>query len=257
MKLGFDEMKTFLDEKANFYNCQEFITDDPISVPHLFKEKRDIEIAGFLTAAISWGNRATIIKNATGLMGRMDFAPYDFVVNAGINDMKGFKTFVHRTFNGDDCIYFLESLRNIYVEKGGLENIFATPVHQGKSIRESLIQFRNIFFGWKHPGHARKHIADVELNASAKRLNMFLRWLVRRDAGKVDFGLWQQIEPSMLYCPLDVHTGHVARSLGLLTRKSNDWKAVEELTHQLRLLDPSDPVKYDFALFGLGIHEKF
>jgi uncharacterized protein (TIGR02757 family) len=257
MKLGFEVMKSFLDEKSKFYNSQEFIANDPIAVPHLFKEKEDIEIAGFLTATIAWGNRASIIKNATELVRRMDFAPYDFIVHAGDNDISGFKTFVHRTFNGDDCIYFLESLRHIYLEKGGLENLFITPVLHGKSIRESLIHFRNVFFGFKHPGHAHKHIADVEKNASAKRLNMFLRWLVRRDTGKVDFGLWQQIEPSMLFCPLDVHSGRVARSLGLLTRKSNDWKAVEELTRQLRLFDPSDPVKYDFALFGLGIHEKF
>lgn len=257
MKLGFEEMKSFLDEKAYLYNSPAFIADDPIAVPHLFKQKEDIEIAGFLTATIAWGNRTSIIKNATELVRRMDFAPYDFIVNAGDNEIRGFTTFVHRTFNGDDCIYFLESLRNIYLEKGGLEHVFAAPVLQGKSIRESLIHFRNVFFDFKHPGHARKHIADVEKNASAKRLNMFLRWLVRRDTGKVDFGVWHQIKPSMLYCPLDVHSGRVARSLGLLARKSNDWKAVEELTHQLRIFDHSDPVKYDFALFGLGIHEKF
>jgi uncharacterized protein (TIGR02757 family) len=256
MKIKPGEMKSFLDEKADLYNRHDFIAADPVSVPHLFTSKSDIEISAFLTATIAWGNRPSIIKNATGLVRQMDFVPYDFIIQAGENDLNRFGKFVHRTFNGSDCVFFIRSLQRIYREKGGLEQVFMAKMLQGKTLRDSLIYFRKTFFEIKHPGHARKHVADVENNASAKRLNMFLRWMVRRD-GRVDFGLWHGISPSMLFCPLDVHTGRVARSLGLLTRKSNDWLAVEELTGQLRLLDPDDPVKYDYALFGLGIHEKF
>jgi uncharacterized protein (TIGR02757 family) len=257
MKIGSKELKSFLDEKTALYNRPEFIPGDPVSVPHLFVEKNDIEITGFLTATIAWGNRTSIINNATGLVRQMDFSPYDFVLHAGEDDMRRFSKFVHRTFNGDDCIYFLKALKNIYHEHDGLEQVFTKPIRDGKTLKESLIRFRKIFFTWKHTVHTLKHVADVEKNASAKRLCMFLRWMVRRDRGNVDFGLWPEISPSLLFCPLDVHSGRVARSLGILTRKSNDWIAVEELTSQLRLLDPSDPAKYDFALFGLGIHEKF
>jgi uncharacterized protein (TIGR02757 family) len=257
MKIPFDEMKGFLDDKVDLYNRHTFIHNDPISVPHLFTQKQDIEIAGFLTAIIAWGNRVTIIKNATELVRRMDFAPYAFISQAGEGDLKVFKTFIHRTFNGNDCIYFLQSLQNIYQNRGGLESIFSDVKTGGKTIREALIYFRHIFLASQVNSHAGKHIADVEKNASAKRLNMFLRWMVRRDNRNVDFGLWQTVKPSVLFCPLDVHSGNVARKLGLLTRKSNDWKAVEELTHQLRMFDPDDPVKYDFALFGIGVNEQF
>jgi len=257
MKIEWMELKSFLDEKTALYNRPEFIPGDPVSVPHLFVEKNDIEIAGFLTAIMAWGNRASIINSATSLVRQMDFSPYDFILNAGEKDLARFRKFVHRTFNGDDCFYFLKTLKIIYHEYGGLEQIFTEPVRQGKTLKESLIRFRKIFFTGKHSGHVLKHVADVEKNASAKRLCMFLRWMVRRDKGNVDFGLWQEISPSLLFCPLDVHSGRVARSLNLLTRKSNDWIAVEELTSQLRSFDPCDPVKYDFALFGLGIYENF
>ncbi|MEZ5147511.1 MAG: TIGR02757 family protein [Bacteroidales bacterium] len=250
-------LKVFLDEKHDQYNRPEFITDDPISVPHLFTQKEDIEIAGLLTATIAWGNRRSIINNAKALLRRTDFAPFDFVKNSSEADLEVFANFVHRTFNGSDCIYFWKALQNIYNNHGGLESVFHKGFEKELSIKSAISHFRNIFFSMDHPEHVRKHVADPEKNASAKRLNMFLRWMARGDDRSVDFGLWKKIPASALMCPLDVHTGNVGRKLGLLSRKANDWKSVEELTEGLRNFDPNDPVKYDFALFGLGIYEKF
>jgi uncharacterized protein (TIGR02757 family) len=252
-----DELKALLEEMHDHYNRREFIENDPISVPHLFSQKEDIEIVGFLTASISWGTRKSIIANARELMRRMDFAPFGFVKGFSNHELEIFGQFVHRTFNGSDCVYFLKSIRNIYSAHGGFENVFTQPVINGLSLKESIIYFRKIFFELPYPEHALKHIANPEKNASCKRINMFLRWMVRHDNRGVDFGLWKQIKPRMLYCPLDVHTGNVARKLGLLRRKANDWKSVEELTGRLKLFDPNDPVKYDFALFGTGIYETF
>lgn len=250
------ELKSFLDQKADQYNRPEFIEADPVQVPHLFSEKENIEISAFLTATIAWGNRASIIKNATRLMQWMDFRPHDFILNASQEEINFLGKFVHRTFNSDDCIYFIQALRNIYRNHDGLGGVFVKGYQSKGSVKEALIYFYNVFFDL--PGErTRKHVADVKKGASAKRLNMFLRWMVRSDDRGVDFGLWKEIPPAGLFLPLDVHTGRIARKLGLLTRKSNNWKAVEEVTASLRRFDPADPVKYDYALFGLGIFENF
>lgn len=252
MKNDFEELKSFLNSKAELYNQPGFIENDPISIPHLFAKKEDIEIAGFLSATIAWGNRKIILRNARNLMEMMEFSPFDFVMNFRDNDLKPFQKFVHRTFNANDLEFFLWSLKNIYQEHGGLEIVF-----QNKSeIKEAILYFRNVFFELDFPARTSKHIANPAKNSSAKRLNMFLRWMVRKDNKGVDFGIWKTLKPSMLYCPLDVHSGRVARQLGLLNRKQDDWKAVDELTAKLRTFDPIDPVKYDFALFGLGVNEK-
>lgn len=250
------DLKNFLDEKVEEFNRPEFIETDPIQVAKQFSEKENVEIAGFLTATISWGNRAVIIKNAFRLMELLDNQPHDFVLNASDNDLKGINRFVHRTFNGSDLVYFIQSLQNIYRNYGGLQNIFEDGYKNGNSVFMALSHFHNIFF--EHSGErTRKHISNVKKGASAKRLNMYLRWMCRTDNAGVDFGLWNGIPASALMLPLDVHTGNVGRKLGLLQRRSNDWKAVDEITSTLRSFDPSDPIKYDFALFGLGVFEKF
>jgi uncharacterized protein (TIGR02757 family) len=252
------ELKEFLDEKYLQYNRLSFIASDPISIPRRFSSKQDIEIAGFFAATIAWGQRPTIIKNANRLMDWMDERPHDFILNHSPKDLKPFKTFVHRTFNGTDCLYFIHALRHIYREHKSLEEVFV----QGKSETEkdckaALIRFRERFFQLPHPERTGKHVSNPAEGSAAKRLNMFLRWMVRQDKGGVDFGIWKQIPASALFCPLDVHSGNVGRKLRLLKRTQNDWRAVEELTASLRKLDPDDPVKYDFALFGLGVFEKF
>src|ERR1051326_4114900 len=243
-----EQLKEFLGEKCELYNRPAFIESDPVSIPHLFTKKEDIEISGFLAATIAWGQRPTIIKNATRLVQWMDMSPHDFILNATEKDLAPFKKFVHRTFNGSDCIFFMRALKNIYTKRGGMENAF-----RGRDAKEAIAGFRKIFFSIKHPSRTLKHVSDPAAGSSAKRLNMFLRWMVRNDKRGVDFGTWNNLSPAQLMCPLDVHSGNVARKLGLLTRKQNDWKAVEELTANLRELDPSDPVKYDIALFGLGV----
>jgi len=248
------EIKELLDYKYDWYNRTAFIEGDPVSIPHLFNRKEDIEIAGFLTAVISWGQRKTILNNANQLLKIMDFCPYDFVINARDSDFRAFESFKHRTFNGIDCIFFLQSLQQIYLNHGGMENAFKA---HGDGIKSSIIHFRSLFFSIPHPSRTLKHLADPAAGASAKRINMFLRWMVRKDDRGVDFGIWNTIKPSQLYCPLDIHTGNVARKLGLITRRQNDWKALEELMVHLKSFDPEDPVKYDFALFGLGIFENF
>lgn len=251
-----DDLKEFLDEKVQEFNRPEFIETDPIRVAKQFSEKENIEIAGFLTATISWGNRAAIIKNAVRLMVMLDNQPHDFILNASQDELENLQKFVHRTFNGQDLIYFIRSLRNIYRNHGGLERVFETGFQQDATVFGALHYFFRIFFEIEGE-RTRKHVPNVLKGASAKRLNMYLRWLCRNDRAGVDFGLWQGIPQSYLMLPLDVHTGNVGRKLGLLHRKSNDWKAVEEITANLRTFDPDDPIKYDFALFGLGVFEKF
>jgi uncharacterized protein (TIGR02757 family) len=251
------DLKAFLDEKYEKYNSCDFITSDPIQIPHLFNDPLDIEISAFLAATIAWGQRVTIIKNSHRLIALMDNAPYDFIMNAGKEDLKRFEYFVHRTFNGTDCVFFIKSLQNIYKKHGGLGMLFQRNYLQTKEIKETLIHVRKVFFEIHHQQRTEKHFSNVEKGASAKRLNMYLRWMVRNDNRGVDFGLWSKIPASALYLPLDLHTGNVARKIGLLHRKQNDWRAVEDVTVNLRKLDPNDPVKYDFALFGLGIFEKF
>jgi uncharacterized protein (TIGR02757 family) len=251
-----ETLKSFLDEKVEEFNRPAFIESDPVQVAHQFSRKEDIEIAGFLSASIAWGNRAAIIKNASRLMQLMDHEPYDFTRHASPSELKRLKKFVHRTFNGDDCIYFIQSLRNIYCNHGGLQNLFETGYEKDKTVWSALAHFHGVFFELSGE-RTKKHVSNVEKGASAKRLNMFLRWLVRHDKSGVDFGLWKGIPQSALMLPLDVHTASVGRKLGLLQRRSNDWKSVVEITSALRTFDPADPVKYDFALFGLGVFEKF
>jgi len=248
--MNFEQLMEFLDSKVELYNHMDFITYDPISIPHLFTQKEDIEIAGFLSATIAWGNRKSILKNANRLMQMMDMSPYKFVLGFSDSDLKPFAKFVHRTFNGEDCMYFLWSLKNLYQNHGGMESLFS----EKQNIKDGIIHFRKVFFELDHLARTGKHISNPAKNSASKRLNMFLRWMVRQDDKGVDFGLWQQINPASLFCPLDVHCGRIARNYGLLERKQDDWKAVEELTANLRLLDPSDPVKYDYALFGMGVN---
>lgn len=251
-----EELREFLDAKAIFYNNPKFIDLDPVQIPHLFTLKEDIEIAGFLTAVISWGNRASIIRSARTLMGLMENAPFEFIMSHDEFSLEKLEGFVYRTFNAIDLSYFIKALRFIYREKGGLEGIF-NNYQTVDSLQPALHHLKKIFFSLTHPHRTRKHLPDPLSGSAAKRMNMYLRWMVREDRGGVDFGLWKGISPSILSCPLDIHTGNVARKLGLIDRKSNDAKAVSQLDKQLRRLDPTDPVKYDFALFGLGIFEKF
>ena len=249
------ELKDFIDEKYLYYNQPDFVLSDPIQVPHSFSTKEDIEIAAFLTASIAWGQRATIIKNAFRLMALMDNQPFEFISHATETDLTIFDRFVHRTFNADDCKFFIRSLQYIYKVHGGLETVFYQGYQKENSVRSAIIRFREIFLETAHLDRSEKHVANVLKGSSAKRLNMFLMWLVRNDGRGVHFGLWNKISPKHLFLPLDVHTGNVGRKLGLISRKQNDWKTVEEVTTKLRELDPDDPVKYDFALFGLGVFE--
>lgn len=249
-------LKEFLDLKAAQYNRPEFIATDPIQVPHAFSRREDIEIAGFLTATIAWGNRTTIIRNAFRLMDLMGNAPHDFVMTHTPQDLERLDSFVHRTFNGSDLRTFVSGLRHLYTHHGGPEAVFVAHRSQD-SLQPAIHEFRKRFFEVPHQPRTQKHLSDPARQSAAKRINMFLRWMVRRDANGVDFGLWTQIPPSMLSCPLDVHSGNVARELGLLSRHQNDARALAELDTALRKLDAHDPVKYDFALFGLGAFEGF
>jgi uncharacterized protein (TIGR02757 family) len=261
-------LKDFLDKKVSLYNRKEFIEADPISIPHRYTRKQDIEIAGILSATIAWGNRVSIVRNGQRLMSIMDDRPYEFVMWAAKSDLQRLDKFVHRTFNASDCLFFIESLKQIYTKYGSLEGAFtgfstnaetSEPGSEPGMVSDSLnaydaiINFRDEFLKVPHLTRSEKHIANPAKGSSAKRINMFLRWMVRKDNNGVDFGIWNTIRPSQLVCPLDVHSGRTARQFGLLIRPQNDWKAVMELTGNLRLLDPDDPVKYDFALFGSGV----
>ena len=252
-----ENIKSLLDQKVNSFNQIAFIETDPIQIPRQFITKENIEISGFLAATLAWGQRPTIIRNAQRLTRLMNNDPLEFLLQVPEEEWNIFQNFKHRTFNEADCIGFLRSLRNIYQNHGGLEPVFNKGFDQSGSIYGTLIYFRSIFFESDHLHRTEKHVSDVSKGAAAKRLNMFLRWMIRTDRNGVDFGLWKQIPASALMLPLDIHTGNVARKLGLLTRKQNDWKAVEEITHKLREFDPKDPIKYDFALFGLGVFEGF
>ena len=244
-----------LNAKAIEFNSPNFIEDDPISIPHKFSKKKDIEIAGLFSATIAWGNRKSIINNANRLMELVDWAPYQFVSQHTDSDLSRFDHYVHRTFNGFDCKYFMSRLQFIYNEFGDLENAFSSEFNSSDdNCLNAIESFRNIFFeDSEEKFRTKKHVSSPAKGSAAKRLIMFLRWMVRKDENGVDFGIWEKINPHQLSCPLDVHSGTVARKLGLLTRKQNDWKAVIELDEQLRRLDPVDPAKYDFALFGLGV----
>ena len=251
------EMKQFLEEKYLQYNNPSFIPSDPISIPHRFTSRQDREISGFLVSSIAWGRRDLILRSANNLLEAMDNAPYEFVMSAGAEDLKRVSRFVHRTFNGTDCNYFIKGLRHIYTDFSNMEDVVLEGMNRSGSLKEGIAHLRQYFFCEHHERRTEKHFADVTGGAAGKRLNMYLRWMVRQDNRGVDFGIWKRIDPSVLYIPLDLHSGNTARKLGLLTRKMNDWKAVEELTTNLREFDPADPVKYDFALFGLGVFEGF
>jgi len=250
------ELKSFLDEKVIQYNTLDFIESDPVQIPHLFSQKEDIEIAAFLSATIAWGNRTMIIRNSHKMMDLMGNAPYDFVMSHKDSDLERLEGFAHRTFNEIDLTFFIKSLKNIYQNHNGLESVYSKN-QQLETMQKSISEFKKTFFEIPHQYRTQKHVSDPMNNSAAKRINMFLRWMCRQDNKGVDLGIWKSIPPASLSCPLDVHSGNVARKLGLLTRKQNDAKALAELDFNLRKLDPVDPVKYDFALFGLGIFEGF
>lgn len=253
------ELKEFLDEKVIQYNNPKFIESDPISIPHQFTKKEDIEISAFLVATIAWGQRKTIINNGNKLMELMGNSPHDFVMNYKPEDFDRFQDFKHRTFNPFDLEFFIKSLRNIYKNHQGLEAVFAKKTKNSSDCFEGIDYFRNTFFELNKEEKFRtfKHVSSPAKGSAAKRLVMFLRWMVRDDKNDVDFGIWKSISSSKLSCPLDVHSGNVARKLGLLNRTQNDLRAVKELDINLRKMDKNDPAKYDFALFGLGVFEGF
>lgn len=250
------EIKSFLDEKVQQYNTSDFIDSDPVQIPHRFTLKEDQEISGFLSATIAWGNRKMIIKNASKMMDLMGSAPYDFVMESSVEQRERLEGFVHRTFNSEDLSAFVLGLRNIYQNHGGLERVFSLNQEED-SMQGAISEFKKVFFENMPTHRARKHISDPAVGSAAKRINMMLRWFCREDNTGVDLGIWKCIPTSKLSCPLDVHSGNVARKLGLLSRKQNDGKALLELDQALRQMDPIDPVKYDFALFGLGVFEGF
>ncbi len=250
------ELKDFLDEKAVIYERADFIESDPIQIPHRFSMKEDIEIAAFLSSIIAWGKREMIIKNANRMMELMGNSPFDFIMSHSEDDLADFEGFVHRTFNAEDFKFFIRSLKNIYSNHNGLEAVLK-PKPENNNYQLAIHDFKQIFFEIGHLPRTKKHISDPVKGSAAKRINMFLRWMVRDAKKGVDFVLWKSHNTGNLHCPLDVHTGNVARKLKILTRKQNDWKAITELDVTLRKFDKNDPVKYDFALFGLGVFEKF
>lgn len=266
IKINPNELKGFLDKKADEYNRSSFIANDPICIPHLFSKKQDIEIAGFFASIFAWGNRTTIINKSKELMLLMDQAPYEFCLSHSDEDLKKLLQFKHRTFNTTDLLYFIEFLKYHYSKYNSLEDAFLQqpagkkrlPANSVDIMENRLSDFHQYFFSLNEfPLRTKKHIASPSHNSTCKRLNMFLRWMVRKDKKGVDFGIWQKIKPSQLICPIDVHVARVAKRFNLLSRNQIDWPAALELTEYLRTLDPNDPVKYDFALFGLGAIEKY
>lgn len=251
------QLKKFLDEKVKTFNCTGFIQNDPVSIPHLFTRKQDIEIAGFFAAIFAWGNRTTIINKSRELVQLMEMQPYEFVLHYGKREMVQLHKFKHRTFCYDDLLFFTEFFHRHYTLHESLETAFTQWMQPGdKTVENALNGFRHYFFNSEHLKRTEKHIASPKQKSACKRINMFLRWMVREDNCGVDFGLWKNIQPAQLVCPLDLHVSNVARHLGLLERKQDDWLSALELTEALRRFDPHDPVKYDFALFGMGVNEK-
>lgn len=248
-------IKEFLDRKVDQYNQPSFIKDDPVCIPHLFTKRQDIEIAGFFAAIFAWGNRTTIIQKSKELMQLMNMQPYAFCIHHSNTELRRLLTFKHRTFNPTDLLYFIEFFKYHYSKNKTLETAFTM---HGRSVEEMLTGFHHYFFSLEEvPPRTKKHISSPEKKSTCKRLNMYLRWMVRKDNKKVDFGIWENISPSQLICPIDLHVGRVARQLGLLQRKQTDWPAAVELTNRLKEFDKNDPAKYDFALFALGVAEKF
>lgn len=252
-------LKDFLNRKVDLYNQPSFILADPVCIPHLFTKKQDIEIAGFFAALFAWGNRATIIQKSKELMQLMDMAPYDFITGSTGNELKKLLAFRHRTFNATDLLYFIDFLKFHYAAQPSLETAFTQWMDKtDTAIEKALAGFHHYFFSLEDaPARTRKHVSTPEKGSTCKRLNMFLRWMIRKDKHGVDFGCWENISPAQLICPIDLHVARVARRFRLLERKQTDWQAALELTARLRRLDPKDPVKYDFALFGLGVIEKY
>ncbi len=252
-------LRELLEEKASYYNQPAFIEDDPVAIPHAYSLRQDIEITGLWVAVLAWGQRKTILNKARELFARMDHSPYEFVLNHTEADLKPFLTFKHRTFNAEDTLYFIEFFRRFYQSHGSLEDAFTQGMKPGdETVENGLREFHRIFFDLPYaPSRTRKHIATPARNSACKRLNMFLRWMVRKDRNGVDFGLWEKISPSQLVCPCDVHVDRVARRLGLISRRQTDWQTALELTANLREFDPEDPVRYDFALFGMGLEDRW
>lgn len=258
-----EQLRNFLEKNVQVYNDPSFIPVDPISVPHRFSKKQDLEIAGLFAAVFSWGNRTTIIRKSNELMKFFDDAPYEFILNHRPRDLKRLTDFKHRTFNATDLFYFIHFLRYHYRKSESLETAFLPSVHHAEPMEREIVKsalsvFYARFFSLDDaPGRTRKHISSPEKNSTCKRLNMYLRWMVRYDKNGVDFGIWNKIKPADLICPVDIHVSRVARKFGLISRKQTDWETAMELTKALRLMDPDDPVKYDFALFGLGVMDKY
>ena len=249
------ELKDYLEAQYKRYNRLDFIESDPIQIPHYYQRKEDQEISGFLAATLAWGQRATIIKNSRRLMEMMDDAPYDFIINHKKKDLERFSGFVHRTFNADDCKYYLHALKQLYKSHDGIEGSFNYIHKKNNDLSETIHQWRQLFLSFQSDPRQGKHIGDPLKNSTAKRMLMYLRWMVRKDQSGIDFGLWKAIKPSELYIPLDIHSARSARLLVLLPRTQHDWKAVNELTENLRKIEPKDPVKYDFALYGSSVNK--
>jgi uncharacterized protein (TIGR02757 family) len=255
----FEALRDLLEEKYQQYNQSGFIENDPICIPHLFSKKQDIEIMGLWASVLAWGQRVTIINKCKELISLMDNAPYDFIINHQPRDLKVFLQFRHRTFNATDTLYFIEFFKTFYAKHESLEEAFLQGhTKNAANVEGALAGFRELFFSLEdYPERTKKHISTPARNSACKRLNMFLRWMVRKDKKGVDFGIWKTIKPSQLVCPCDVHVDRVGRKLGLIVRKQTDWQTAVELTENLKKFDPKDPVKYDFALFGMGVEEKF
>ena len=250
-------LKKLLDDKVRLYNQPSFIKGDPVSVPHQFVKMQDIEISGLFAAVLAWGNRTTIINNCSRIMQWMDHAPYDFILNHSDADLKPFLHFVHRTFNATDLLYFISFLQYHYRKYSSLEAAFVPgKTYDQETVAQALIHFHHYFFSIEHPERTQKHIATPERKSACKRINMYLRWMVRKDKSGVDFGIWKKIKPYQLICPLDVHVASVAHRFGLLPNEQSNWKNAMQLTAQLKELNPADPVVYDYALFGSGMAER-
>ncbi len=251
-------LKNLLDEKVRLYNQPSFIDRDPVSVPHRFTKKQDIEISGLFAAVLAWGNRTSIINNCNRLMHWMDEAPHDFILHHKETDLKRFLTFAHRTFNATDLLYFISFLQYHYTHSASLEDAFVPAnTYRHETVEQALVHFHDYFFSIEHPERTRKHIATPARKSACKRINMYLRWMVRKDNNGVDFGIWKKLSPRQLICPLDVHVARVANRLGLLDNDKSNWQNAVLLTEKLRQLNPTDPAVYDYALFGLGMAERF
>jgi uncharacterized protein (TIGR02757 family) len=258
METDAQQLKKLLDEKVRLYNQPSFIEKDPVSIPHLFSKKQDKEISGFFAAILAWGNRTTIINNCSKLMHWMDNKPHDFIVHHRDSDLKPFIHFVHRTFNAIDLLYFISFLQWHYKNHSSLEDAFVPEkIYKHDTVEQALIHFHNYVFSLEHPERTLKHIATPARKSACKRINMYLRWMVRKDNAGVDFGIWKKISPRQLVCPLDVHVARVAHRLGMLQTNQANWHNALHLTYQLREFNREDPAVYDYALFGLGMAERF